>query len=223
MGRPDITPNARALPLWRAGQRVGLLGGSFDPAHSGHLNLSRIALRRLDLDAVWWLVTPGNPLKPNAPASLPHRLAQARALAQHPRIHVCAPEAVWGMSRTHDTLRRLRRAAPGLRFVWLMGGDNLASFHRWHRWREIAQMVPMAVIARPNAQACAQLSPAARALRAYRVPDRDAGALPFRQAPAWAFLTGPLNPLSSSGLRASGTGSHGTTAAAGHQPRTNQP
>lgn len=194
----------RPLPLWRPGQRIGLLGGSFDPAHAGHLTLSRIALARLGLDQVWWLVTPGNPLKPRAPADLRARMAQARRHATHPAIRVCAPEAIWKTRRTLDTLKRMQKAAPGVRFVWLMGGDNLASFHHWHRWRDIARTLPIAVIARPGARACAQLSPAARALRPARVRACDTGALPLREAPAWTFLTGPLSPLSSTALRGEG-------------------
>lgn len=209
MGSVESTHDLRPLPRWRAGQRIGLLGGSFDPAHGGHVALSRTALARMGLDAVWWLVTPGNPLKPRPPADLEERLAQARAQAMHPRIRVCAPEARWGTRRTVETLARLRKAAPGVRFVWLMGSDNLASFHRWHRWRDIAGLVPIAVIARPGARASAQLAPAAKALRPFRLRDGDAGALPLRPAPAWAFLTGPLNPLSSSGLRTLQSGGAG--------------
>lgn len=199
---PQLSPSSRSvLPPVRPGQRVGLLGGSFDPPHEGHLMLSRLALARLQLDAVWWLVTPGNPLKERAPAPLETRLSQARAIAAHPSIRVCAPEAAWGTRQTVDTLRRIRAAAPDGRFVWLMGGDNLATFHRWHRWRDIGRTMPIAVIARPGARAKALFSPAARSLRAHRLPEHAAARLPFLAAPAWVFLTGPLSPAASSRLR----------------------
>lgn len=182
--------------------RIGLLGGSFDPAHDGHLALSRIALARLRLDAVWWLVTPGNPLKPRAPAALDQRIAQARAVAGAARIHICAPEAAWGTVRTFDMLETLKRTRPKARFVWLMGSDNLAGFHRWHRWADIARTVPIAVVARPEQRARALLSPAARALSNRRLQGALAPRLPDAPPPAWVFLTGPLNEQSSTALRA---------------------
>lgn len=193
--------NGAELPHVREGQRIGLLGGSFDPAHDGHLALSRVALKRLRLDAVWWLVTPGNPLKPNAPAPLQDRLKLARSVAQHPRIHVCAPEATWGTVRTLDLLERLKTVRPGVKFVWLMGSDNLAGFNRWYRWRRVAHTLPMAVIARPGARARALLSPAARTLAQHRLKDSQAAMLPELTAPAWVFLSAPLNAESSTRLR----------------------
>lgn len=133
------------------GMRIGLMGGSFNPAHEGHLYVSKTALRRLDLDYVWWLVSPGNPLKPQAAmAPLQKRLAYARFLAHHPRIRVTDIERSLGTVYTLDTLKALKRRFPGLSFVWLMGSDNLMQFHRWLRWQEIAQQMPMAVVLRPG-------------------------------------------------------------------------
>lgn len=202
--RNDLPASVRDLPLARPGQRIGLLGGSFDPPHAGHVALSKLALTRLGLDQVWWLVSPGNPLKQRAPAALRDRVAAARGLADSAAIRVCAPEAAWGTRATIDTLARLQQVAPGLRFVWLMGSDNLSSFHHWHRWQDIAQTVPIAVIARPGDRARALLSPAARALRPVRLPERAARALPATPAPAWVYLQGRLNRLSSTALRDGG-------------------
>ena len=195
LARPD-------LPVSRPGQRIGVFGGTFDPPHAGHVLVSRTVLTRLQLDAVWWLVSPGNPLKKRAPAPLSKRLATARDLACHPREHVCAPEAHWGTRATVDTLSELRHAVPGRRFVWIMGGDGLAHLHRWHRWQDLARDVPIAVVARPGARARALLSPAARWMAPFRLPERQAGQLPLRTAPAWSFLSAPLSALSSTALRA---------------------
>jgi len=131
--------------------RIGLFGGTFNPPHEGHRLASLIALKRLKLDAVWWLVTPGNPLKENAGLPPLHeRIEAARALADHPRIIVTGLEAQIGTRYTFDTIDHLTRRCAGVRFAWIMGADNLASFHRWQRWREIAALTPIAVIDRPN-------------------------------------------------------------------------
>jgi nicotinate-nucleotide adenylyltransferase len=181
---------------------VGLLGGSFDPPHAGHLHVTRLALTRLGLDRVWWLVSPGNPLKPRAPADLARRAAAARALARHPRVAVTAAEARLGTRFTADTLRELSRRYPGVRFVWLMGADNMAGFHRWERWGEIAARTPIAVAPRPGANLRAGLSPAAR--RLWRARKAAGPALARGGAPGWALLPGPLSPLSSTAIRAGG-------------------
>jgi nicotinate-nucleotide adenylyltransferase len=184
--------------------RIGLLGGSFDPAHAGHVHITRWALRALDLDRVWWLVSPGNPLKADAPADLSRRLHAARAIVDHPRVAVTDVEARAGTRYTAEALAFLLRRHPGVRFVWLMGADNLRSFHRWDRWAEIMAMVPIAVLARPGEQLRAGLSPAARRFARWRVPQGQAAALPFRRPPAWTLLNGPMLDLSSSALRAAG-------------------
>ncbi|MCE8471321.1 nicotinate-nicotinamide nucleotide adenylyltransferase, partial [Rhodovulum sulfidophilum] len=123
------------FPKAGAGQKIGLLGGSFDPAHEGHAHITRTALKRFGLDRVWWLVSPGNPLKAEGPAPMARRLAAAEAVMQHPRVAITDLEARIGTRYTAETLERLMRLYPGVRFVWLMGADNLISFHRWERWR----------------------------------------------------------------------------------------
>ena len=195
---------ARIGPPARPGQRVGLLGGSFDPAHSGHLHVSLLAMKALRLDRVWWLVSPGNPLKPDAPAGLGRRIAAARALVRDRRVVVTDLEARIGTRHTAAMLVEVRRRYPGVRFVWLMGSDNLAGFHRWDRWRSILAMVPVAVLARPGEQLRAGLSPTARAYARWRVPQRSAAALADMRPPAWTLIVGPMTDASSTELRASG-------------------
>src|SRR5690606_23858692 len=132
------------------GLRIGLFGGSFDPPHAGHRAVSVEALKRLRLDQVWWLVSPQNPLKPHAPDGLAARIATARSLAADPRIRVTGIEVALGTTYTADTLRQLRARLPGVKLVWMMGADNLATFHRWRDWRGIAASVPMAIFNRPG-------------------------------------------------------------------------
>lgn len=184
--------------------RVGLLGGSFDPPHAGHAHITRWALRGFGLDRVWWMVSPGNPLKADAPADLARRVAAARALMRHPRVAVTDIEARLGTRATAATLAGLRARHPGVRFVWLMGSDNLAGFHRWERWETILATVPVGVLARPGEQLRAGLSPAARAFARWRLPASEARALPLAEPPAWCLLTGRMLDLSSSELRALG-------------------
>lgn len=192
----------QALPSFTAGQRIGLLGGSFNPPHEAHRAVSLFALKRLGLDAVWWLVSPGNPLKDvSALQNLGARVAAAEAVARHPRIKVSCLEAVIGTRYTVDTLWYLRRHCAEARFVWLMGADNLIQFHRWDRWREIASLVPFAVIDRPPLGLGALASPAARALAAHRLNEGAARTLADRSPPAWVFLTGLKSSLSSTALR----------------------
>lgn len=187
-----------------AGQRIGLLGGSFDPPHAGHVHISRWALKAFGLDAVWWLVSPGNPLKPDAPADLQRRLAAARGLMRHPRVRVTDLETRLGTRYTAATLAALKGHYPGVRFVWLMGSDNLRSFHRWDRWEAIMGSVPVGVLARPGEQLRAGLSPTARRFARWRVPQAEARSLPFRQPPAWCLMSGRMLDLSSTELRALG-------------------
>ncbi len=183
--------------------RIGLFGGSFDPPHAAHRAACLIAMKQLGLDRVWWLVTPGNPLKDQRGlAPLAKRIAAARALAQHPRIDVTGIEAEIGAHYTYDTLRFLRARCPGVRFVWIMGADNLRTFHLWQKWRDIANLVPMAVIDRLGPSLYATSSVAAQALARYRLPDTRARALPSHRPPAWVYLHGLKSPLSSTALRA---------------------
>ena len=182
--------------------RIGLLGGSFNPPHVAHRAISLFAIKRLTLDRVWWLVTPGNPLKDqDGLRDLNERTAAARKMASDPRIDVSCLESVIGTRYTVDTISYLRRRASGLRFVWIMGADNLAQFHRWQNWRRIASEVPMAVIDRPPQSFRALAAPAAQALARYRLPENQAGRLADQRPPAWVFLTGMKLNLSSTGLR----------------------
>jgi nicotinate-nucleotide adenylyltransferase len=190
------------MPFYCEGMRIGLLGGSFNPPHLAHRAISLFAIKRLKLDCVWWLVTPGNPLKQgSALRDLDARVAAARSVADDPRIEVSCLESVIGTRYTADTVRYLRRRASSARFVWIMGADNLAQFHRWQNWRDIAFEVPIAVIDRPPLSFRALASPASQALARYRLPENQAGQLADRRAPAWIFLTGMKLKLSSTGLR----------------------
>lgn len=196
--------NRIGFPYARPGQAVGLLGGSFDPAHEGHVHITNEALKRFGLDRVWWLVSPGNPLKDQGPQPIDVRVKAARALVRDPRVVVTDIEARLGTRYTAQTLARLLPIYPGVRFVWLMGADNLAGFHRWQDWRSIAAMVPMGILARPGQAFSALNSPAARVFRASRLASGDGALLPKMQAPAWCYLQMPQSPASSSALRAKG-------------------
>lgn len=182
---------------------VGLYGGSFNPAHAAHRLVALAALKRLGLDQVWWLVTPGNPLKEaQGLAPLAARIEAARRLARHPRIIVTGIEAALGTRYTFDTIAAVRARAPGVRFVWIMGADNLTQFHLWQNWRGIAALVPLAVIDRPGFGLRAASGVAATVMRKFRFDETDAQMIPVRRPPAWVFLHGPRSPLSSTILRA---------------------
>lgn len=190
------------LPPHAPGLRIGLFGGSFNPAHDGHRLASLTALRRLGLDRVWWLVSPGNPLKDNsALPPLAQRIAVAREVAAHGRIQVTGIEASLQTRYTADTLRALKRRCPGVRFVWIMGSDNLAGFHRWNEWRAIARMMPIAVIDRPGSTLRSVASPAAAWLARWRTPESRARGLALHEPPAWVFLHGRRSDLSSTAIR----------------------
>ncbi|HEY0567746.1 MAG TPA: nicotinate-nucleotide adenylyltransferase [Xanthobacteraceae bacterium] len=193
---------AQVIPFHTNGMRVGLLGGSFNPPHAAHRAISQFALKRLKLDRVWWLLTPGNPLKDTgALHDLSERAEAARKIADDPRIDISCLEAVIGVRYTIDTIIHLRRRVSGVRLVWIMGADNLAQFHRWKDWRRIASEVPIAVIDRPPQSFRALAAPAAQALARYRLPENQAARLAEQHAPAWVFLTGMKLNLSSTGLR----------------------
>ena len=185
------------------GPRIGLLGGSFNPAHEGHRHISLFALQRLRLDAVWWLVSPQNPLKPvEGMASLDERIASAESVARHPRIEVSDIESRMGTRYTADTLQALRRRYAKHRFVWIMGADNLIQLPRWRDWTEIVEMVPIAVFARPGYSQRSLFGAAAHRFRRNRLPDHAAASLADRKAPAWVFLHTPLHPASATEIRA---------------------
>ena len=190
------------LPPHAAGQRIGLFGGSFNPPHAAHRTVSLLALKRLGLDRVWWLVSPGNPLKDtHGLPPLARRMADARALARHPRIEVTDIEAQIGTRYTIDLVRFLRNRCPRVHFVWVMGVDNFLNFHHWRAWRAMFALVPLAVVDRGATKLGALAAPAARAFAESRIPESKARLLPNRTPPAWVFLHGAKSPLSSTALR----------------------
>lgn len=197
-------PMTCALPYARAGQTIGLLGGSFDPAHAGHVHITKEALKRFGLDRVWWLVSPGNPLKDHGPAAIEKRLEHAKSVMDHPRVKVTDIETTLGTRYTSQTIVALQRRYQGVRFVWLMGADNLAQFHQWDNWQSIITNVPIGVLARPGDRIPARTSKAAQLYAQYRLRKRAAFRLGLHQAPAWAFVNIPMRAISSSAIRARG-------------------
>jgi nicotinate-nucleotide adenylyltransferase len=196
-------PSRLVLPPHAPGMRIGLFGGTFDPPHAAHLGASLLAMKRLRLDRIWWLVTPGNPLKDTRGLQpLQKRIEAARALAHHPRIDVTGLEAVINTRYTYDTVAFLVRRCPGVRFVWVMGADNLRSFYRWQNWRGIANLVPMAVVDRMGSSLYATSGRAGQALARFRLPEDMAPELADQDPPAWVYLHGLKSPLSSTALRA---------------------
>lgn len=183
--------------------RVGLLGGSFNPAHEGHLHVAETARVRLRLDRVIWLGSPQNPLKSaRETAALAVRLAGARRLARGPSMIVSDVETRIGARYTLDTVRLLKARFPGVRFVWLMGSDNLAQFHRWRGWTQIMAAVPVAVVSRPSGLSKNRFTPTAQRFGRCRLSSREAEVLAARRPPAWVYLRGPLHPASSTVIRA---------------------
>ena len=199
---PSASPRL-VLPPHASGLRIGLFGGTFDPPHAAHRTACLLAMQRLGLDRVWWLVTPGNPLKDTRGlSSLAERITAAKALAAHPRIDVTGVEAELRTRYTYDTVRMLTARCPGVHFVWIMGADNLRSFHRWQKWRGIAALVPIAVVDRLGPSLYATAGTAGQALARFRIRESAARSLPLRRPPAWVFLHGLKSPLSSTALRA---------------------
>jgi nicotinate-nucleotide adenylyltransferase len=179
-----------------------LFGGSFNPPHAGHREASLLALRRLQLHRIWWLVSPANPLKDARElAPLAKRLEAARKVSQHPRIKITAIEAAIGATYTYQTISYLKSRCPGVHFVWLMGADNFRHFGRWQRWRDIARLVPIAIIDRPGSTLTALHGRAAEALAPYRRDESHAPCLAASAPPAFIFLHGPRSPMSSTALR----------------------
>jgi nicotinate-nucleotide adenylyltransferase len=178
------------------------MGGSFNPPHDGHRVAAEAAMKRLGLDQVWWLVTPGNPLKSQGGlSSLGGRMGLIRTFARGPRMKITSFERELGTPYTAATLAFLKRRHPAVRFVWIMGADNLASFDRWQHWRRIAATMPIAVVDRPGWRHAALASPAAQALSHSRLPETEARSLADRKPPAWMLLTIRLSGLSSTALR----------------------
>jgi nicotinate-nucleotide adenylyltransferase len=186
----------------RRKRRVGLLGGSFNPAHRGHRHISLLALKRLALDEIWWLISPQNPLKPvQGMAAFGERLDAARIAASHPRIKITDIEARLGTQYTADTLAKLRKRFPRTRFVWLMGADNLRQIPQWQRWTRIFALAPIAVFARPAYSLGALGGLAAYKFARSRVPSSCARQLAEMTPPAWMFFATRLDPLSATAIR----------------------
>lgn len=191
------------MPHTEPGLIVGLFGGSFNPPHEGHALVAEIALKRLGLHQLWWMVTPGNPLKNRQDlAPLSERLALSEAVARDPRIKVTAFEQTLGIRYTADTLQHVKRLNPRTHFIWIMGADSLKTFHRWQKWQRIAETFPIAVIDRPGATLSYLSSKMAKTFAHARVDEEDARVLWRRSAPAWTFIHGPRSGLSSTALRA---------------------
>ncbi|GAA6206837.1 nicotinate-nucleotide adenylyltransferase [Cognatishimia sp. WU-CL00825] len=188
----------------RPGMTVGLLGGSFDPPHLGHVHITKEALKRFDLDHILWLVSPGNPLKSKGPAAISRRMKAAQDLMDHPRVTVSDFEARAGTRYTAETIQKLIQAYPGVNFVWLMGADNLAQFHKWKDWRKIMDLTPVGVLARPGDRIAARAGKAADVYRDFRIKGRHSRLLGSAQAPAWSFVNVPMVNLSSTQLRENG-------------------
>ncbi len=205
--RPPLRiPGITTLPPSGSGMRIGLFGGSFNPIHDGHILVMEETIRRLGLDALWVLVTPGNPLKNNAALPpLKDRVLAARARITNPRIRVTGFEAEKGFAYTWQTIHFLTAALPDRRFVWIMGADSLADFHRWERWRDIAAKVPIAVYVRPGSGRRALASRAAAVLDHAQLDESAARLLPYALPPAWVYLQGRQSALSSSAIRAAKT------------------
>jgi nicotinate-nucleotide adenylyltransferase len=200
--RPYLHPAYLRPPAAVSGMRIGLLGGSFNPPHAAHRLISLMAIRRLRLDQIWWVVTPGNPLKDHDMLlSAGERIRLSERMADHPRIKVTGFEASIGTAYTAETLGHLKARFPGVHFVWLMGADNLAGFHRWKQWQSIFTLMPVAVEDRPQWRYRALASPAATCFERFRLPDSEAAALPLLAPPAWCYLSGPLSRLSSTEIR----------------------
>ena len=192
------------MPLATHGLRVGLLGGSFDPPHSGHLHISKWAMKEFNLDRVWWLVSPGNPLKNDMPADLDRRMSACKELVNHPNIIVTDIECRLGTRFTAQTIAGLQSRYPGVRFIWLMGADNLAQFHRWQDWQWIMESVPVGVVARPSDRGSARLSKAATIYRGAMLPARASSSLANGPAPRWCFINLPMSDHSSTIIRQQG-------------------
>lgn len=199
----SVTKSRVVLPPHAPGMRIGLFGGSFNPPHEAHRAVSLLAMKKLQLDRLWWLVTPGNPLKDKSILpSMDERIALAQAMADHPRIDVTGFEAVIGAKYSYDTIAWLLKESPGTHFVWIMGADNLKDFHHWKHWRDIFMMLPIAVVDRGGLSLKAASGPAAISFARARIPENQASRLPVLPPPAWVYLHGVKSDLSSTRIRA---------------------
>lgn len=198
----DLPPHYLHMPQVQKGMVVGLFGGSFNPPHEGHLLIARDALRTLKLDQLWWMVTPGNPLKDHSGlAPLAERIRLSEALVDEPRIKVTAFEAAHAIRYSADTVELVLSRNPDASFIWVMGADSLNGFHQWERWEDIVRAIPITIYDRPGSSLSLQTSVMAQKFSAARVDETDASGLAHMRPPAWTFIHGPLSPLSSTELR----------------------
>ena len=180
---------------------VGLLGGSFHPAHLGHLHVTHFSFFRFKLDEIWWLFTPGNPLKAQKPPNINQRIEKSKKLILNPRIKLKTVEAELEIKYTVDTIKKLQEMFLGVKFIWLMGSDNLIQFDQWKDWRKIMHLIPIGILARPSERLTPLRAKAARVYKAHRIPIRNSRLLASSKAPAWCYVNLPMSTLSSSDLR----------------------
>ncbi|KRB62908.1 nicotinate-nicotinamide nucleotide adenylyltransferase [Rhizobium sp. Root708] len=205
MTNDEIDRHYLRMPHTERGMVVGLFGGSFNPPHAGHALVAEIAIKRLGLDQLWWIVTPGNPLKDRRNLlPLAERIALSERLAPYPSIKITAFERDFATSFTANTLARVKARNPHVHFIWIMGADSLKTFHHWQRWQDIVNTFPIAVIDRPGSTLSFLSSKMARTFDFARIDEDDSRALWKRQAPAWTFIHGPRSGLSSTEIRANG-------------------
>ncbi|MFL2801549.1 MAG: nicotinate-nucleotide adenylyltransferase [Paracoccaceae bacterium] len=188
-------------PLGVPGLTIGLLGGSFDPPHEGHVHITKIAIKIFNLSRLWWLVSPGNPIKETVPSDINKRFLASKKIMKHPLVSITDIEKKLQTKFTFQTLIKIKKLYPGTRFVWIMGADNLVNFHHWENWDWIMKNVPIGVLARPKEQIKAGLSTAATKFKKYRIPKEKSLLLPYLSPPVWTLVTGPMRKISSSKLR----------------------
>ena len=198
----SLTHDLRAYDTSFAGQLIGLYGGSFNPAHKGHLHVSDYAFQTLGLDALWWLVSPNNPLKETSTlAPMDQRVAHAKELAADPRITITSIESQLGSNYSFDTISKLKNIHKDSRFIWMIGADNLMNFHAWKNWRAIFTLVPIAVFARPGYDEDALAAPAAAEFKDKRLSEHEAQKLGDTTPPCWVYLNMPHHEASATALR----------------------
>ncbi len=191
-------------PFVLPGLTIGLLGGSFDPPHEGHIHITKKAIKIFNLSKMWWLVSPRNPIKDKTPSDINNRLLASKQMMEHPSVIITDIEKKLKTKFTFQTLIKMKKLYPGTRFIWIMGADNLKNFHHWENWEWIMKNIPIGVMARPREQIKAGLSPAATRFRKYRLPKEKSLLLPFLSPPVWTLVTGPMKNISSTKLRVKG-------------------
>lgn len=191
----------QGYPLGEPGLTIGLLGGSFDPPHEGHVHITKLSLKIFNLSKIWWLVSPGNPIKDIVPSNMSNRFLASKQIMDHPSVIITDLEKKIKTNYSFQTLIKIKMLYPGIKFVWLMGADNLVNFHCWKNWDWIMKNIPIGVIARPREQIRAGLSPAATKYKNYRIPKEKSNLLPYLTPPVWTLAIGPMKNISSTKIR----------------------